>query len=509
MLRNLVRETLLPRRIGFILGGLWMVANAAAQTLPSFPGAEGFGAIASGGRGGQVLTVTTLAPDPAGQQAGSLNWALRQSGPRTIVFAVSGVIHAYADIVHGDVTIAGQTSPGGITVRGIVCDGHYERNACDNLVIRHLRSRPAWNEALPAGGTRLDDALRLDGVNRVMLDHLSLAHATDEVMQISWASDVSLQHSVLAETVGGHAELGGVLMNYAHAEHPQDRISLHHNLWFRLSGRMPEITCEASGYDDEPARIDACQSTPLQLELSNNLYADPGFSIWYGRWVDGNEANGPYRVQLNLRGNLFLPRSGHPYGIAASDLLAEPQNSFFAEDNHNPAYPGEVDYALFYCCNDFPLYHPNTDFGLATRRSQPHPFPAISLQPAASLQQNLPGRVGRLPHDSMDRRIANTSRDAVFPATPYGTPLANDALTLDFDPENPPMAALDSDADGMPDAFESAHGLNPNLYSPNGSTLSLPLLGAPGYTDLEVYLHLTALALQADSAASVFANGFE
>lgn len=171
MRRILVGEIVPPRRIGFILGGLWMVANASAQTLPSFPGAEGFGAIASGGRGGQVLTVTTLAPDPAGQQVGSLNWALRQSGPRTIVFAVSGVIHAYADIVHGDVSIAGQTSPGGITVRGIVCDGHYERNACDNLVIRHLRSRPAWNEPLPAGGTRLDDALRLDGVNRVMLDH--------------------------------------------------------------------------------------------------------------------------------------------------------------------------------------------------------------------------------------------------------------------------------------------------------------------------------------------------
>lgn len=509
MRRIVYRETGRPRRIGLILGGLCMAANASAQVLPSFPGAEGFGAVASGGRGGQVLTVTTLAADPAGQQPGSLNWALRQSGPRTIVFAVSGVIHAYADIVHGDVTIAGQTSPGGITVRGIVCDGHYERNVCDNLVIRHLRSRPAWTEALPEGGTRLDDALRLDGVNRVMLDHLSLAHATDEVMQISWASDVSLQHSVLAETVGGHAELGGVLMNYAHADHPQDRLSLHHNLWFRLSGRMPEITCEASGYDNEAPRIDACQNTPLQLELSNNLFADPGFPIWYGRWVDGNEGAGPYRVQLNLRGNLFLPRSGHPYGIAASDLLAEPQNSLYADDNRNPVYPGEVDYALFYCCNDFPLYHPNTDFGVATRRSEPHPFPPLGLQSALSLQQTLPGKVGRLPNDAMDRRIADTTRLATFPNTPYGTPLANDALVLDFDPENPPAAAPDSDADGLPDAFESAHGLNPNLYSPNGTTLSLPLLGVAGYTDLEVYLHLAALALQEDTTAALFASGFE
>ena len=72
MRRIVYRETSWPCRIGLILGGLCMAANASAQVLPSFPGAEGFGAVASGGRGGQVLTVTTLAADPAGQQPGSL-----------------------------------------------------------------------------------------------------------------------------------------------------------------------------------------------------------------------------------------------------------------------------------------------------------------------------------------------------------------------------------------------------------------------------------------------------
>ncbi|MGV2436525.1 MAG UNVERIFIED_CONTAM: hypothetical protein LVT10_17860 [Anaerolineae bacterium] len=74
----------------------------------SFPGAEGFGAVASGGRGGQVLTVTTLAPSGEG----SLQAALDTPGARTIVFAVSGVIDTTANITHGNVTIAGQTSPG-------------------------------------------------------------------------------------------------------------------------------------------------------------------------------------------------------------------------------------------------------------------------------------------------------------------------------------------------------------------------------------------------------------
>ena len=174
---------------------LVLAAPAFAQGLPAFPGAEGFGAIASGGRGGAVYSVTTLDPDPGGTIPGSLNHALRQSGPRTIVFRVSGVIHGIANIVHGDVTIAGQTSPGGIIVRGLICDGHYEQNACDNVIVRHLRSRPAWNLTVPAGGERLDDALRLDGINRAIFDHVSLAHATDEALQISWASDITVQDS--------------------------------------------------------------------------------------------------------------------------------------------------------------------------------------------------------------------------------------------------------------------------------------------------------------------------
>ena len=82
---------------------------------PAFPGAEGFGAGATGGRGGSVQIVTTL--DPTGP--GSLQEALNVSGARIIVFEVSGVIEGDIHIPHGDVTIAGQTAPGaGITIHG-------------------------------------------------------------------------------------------------------------------------------------------------------------------------------------------------------------------------------------------------------------------------------------------------------------------------------------------------------------------------------------------------------
>lgn len=140
--------------------------------------------MATGGRGGRVLYVTTLHPDPNGELPGSLNWALRQSGPSSILFKVSGVIPAAANIVHGDVTIAGQTSPGGIIVRGLICDGHYECNTC-NFGVPY--SEPVANDAFdldfdPAHPSvapvdsdedGMPDAWELEhGLNPAVQDHL-------------------------------------------------------------------------------------------------------------------------------------------------------------------------------------------------------------------------------------------------------------------------------------------------------------------------------------------------
>lgn len=503
-----------PRRTAGILGlaGLLLLITAgvtSAQALPTFPGAEGFGAQTTGGRGGRVLYVTTLAADPNGQQPGSLNWALRQTGPRYVLFKVSGVIHAPASVVHGNVTIAGQTSPGGIIVRGLVCDGHYLRHDCGNLVVRHLRSRPAAHEGVPSGGDALDDALRLDGIRRFMIDRSSFAHATDEAVQISWASRGTIQRSFLAETVGGHAIYGGVLMNYAHPDFPQDELSLVKNLWYRFEGRLPEINCEASNYEDQPPfQTTACADRPLRFELSNNLQFDPGIDIQFQRHVDGNPALGPYVIHMNAVNNHVIARAGHGNALFNWDGLQNATNRLFFSGNRMNLYPAYADYQLAYCCNDFPSAAPNTFLGQAEQLAVRHPFPAVAYWTTDEVVTGLAARAGALPHDPMDRRIRTRVATGVPANLPRDQPEANDALLLDFTVPPPPPS--DRDNDGMPDAFEIQHaglGLDPDVPQANGAHLSLPLLGIAGYDNLEVYLHLLSEAQAA--VPGLFGDGFE
>lgn len=478
----------------------------AAQSLAAFPGAEGFGAQSTGGRGGRVIYVTSLGAD--GNTPGTLNWALRQTGPRYILFKVSGVIHAPAHIRQAHVTIAGQTSPGGVIVRGMVCDGHYLRHDCSNLIVRHMRSRPAAHRGVPSGGDALDDALRLDGIKRFIIDRSSFAHAADEAVQLSWASEGTIQRSIIAETVGGHAIYGGLLMNYAHPDFPQDQLSLVKNLWYRLGGRLPEINCEASNYEDiQPFRIDACQNTPLRVELSNNLQFDPGIDVQFAQWVDANPANGPYLIRMNAVGNYVIGRSGYGNAVFNWDMLRNAGNRLHLADNRMNLYPGYTDYQLSYCCNDFPSAAPNTWLGQAERMSQRHPYPPIQYLPASTLPAAIPGLAGAFPHDPMDRRIMARVQSRVPALLDRAQPEAEDALLLDF--SSAPLPPPDRDNDGMPDAFEVRHaalGLNPDVAQTNGAQLSLPLLGVAGYDNLEVYLHLLSEAL---SRGEVFADGYE
>lgn len=481
--------------IGMALLLALIIGHAEAQPadLPAFPGAEGFGALASGGRGGIVLYVTNL--NTSGP--GSLQEALDTPGKRTIVFAVSGVIDSAIYIRHGDLTIAGQTSPGGIIVRGIICDGHYEVNNCDNLIIRHLRSRPAAHLG-DAEQRAADDALRLDGVENVMIDHLSLANASDEAVQISLARNITIQHTILGETVGAHHEFGGMLINYSHSQRPLDRISLHHNLWYRITERLPEIACELTrgfGADDAPELPSFCVQQPLNIEISSNLIWDPDSTVTYSPvvWGPSGEESGEFRLNMNYVNNFFYVRPDFPYAMLSGDFGSAPDNTYYLRGNQLSLYPDYADSQLIYCCNDFDLYHPNAEPIAGQLLPERLPFPPISYTDTAALTEAIGATAGAFPRDAMDQRYAESLRSGIIPNVPHDRPVADDAFALTFDPQHPPLAPLDSDQDGMPDDWERRHGLDPAIQDHNGTTLS-----AEGYTNLEIYLNLLADTLVQD-----------
>src|SRR5690625_1706802 len=165
---------------GLLLGSSLLLAaplsaQAAYDELPAFPGAEGFGYAAAGGRGGEVYHVTSH--DLTGP--GTLHDALTTAGstPRTIVFEVSGDLEIPKIIVEdkANITIAGQTAPGGgVTVRG----GTIRFIDSHDIIIRYMRFR------LGASAPYNDDTMYIEDSQRVIIDHSSFSWGTDEVLSI-------------------------------------------------------------------------------------------------------------------------------------------------------------------------------------------------------------------------------------------------------------------------------------------------------------------------------------
>jgi pectate lyase len=205
-----------------------------ADELPAFPGAEGFGAMTVGGRGGKVIKVTNL--NSSG--SGSLQAACEAEGSRIVVFEVGGVIHGDIAIRHSYITIAGQTAPSpGITVEGRLLARPRDRSRLHDIVVRFLRFRP-----LPTTGAS-GDAVQLPKTERVILDHLSLSWANDETIDIIYSSEVTVQWCAIEESdPTGHSK--GVPHNFGilSAYEGSGNISLHHNLFAHHYRRCPSLS---------------------------------------------------------------------------------------------------------------------------------------------------------------------------------------------------------------------------------------------------------------------------
>src|SRR6185436_7493665 len=212
---------------GVTKGDLWMFRTRSL----AFPGAEGYGRFARGGRGGVVVEVTNT----NNSGPGSLRDALTGNyGPRTVIFAVSGLITLESDLIinqnNAYITLAGQTAPG----KGI-CTRKYQLGMSGgrDVIIRHVRSRPGDIAAVTLNGSGMS------GSDHCIMDHVSISWGIDEELSTRTSRNVTFQHSLISEAlnIAGHDHYGvGARHGFA-ATVGGDVASLHHNLLAHCEGR--------------------------------------------------------------------------------------------------------------------------------------------------------------------------------------------------------------------------------------------------------------------------------
>ncbi|MFD0989753.1 T9SS type A sorting domain-containing protein [Mariniflexile jejuense] len=216
-----------------------------SQNIPSFSGAEGFGAVTVGGRGGDVYHVTNL--NDSGP--GSFRAGCQASGARTIVFDVSGIINLTSEvqIINPYITIAGQTAPGdGVIIAGATVN---MTGRVNDILIRYMRFRRSYDKSGPAPIPNQPSAgqclVGMSVSKNIMIDHVSSSWGTDENMsmyrcqldggKLIPTKNITVQWSIISEALNpenhGFANTwGGQGANH------------HHNLMACNVGRNPSIS---------------------------------------------------------------------------------------------------------------------------------------------------------------------------------------------------------------------------------------------------------------------------
>jgi pectate lyase len=211
----------------------------------AFPGADGYGALASGGRGSDAFVVDTVediggtAPGPRG----SLRQAL-QSGSKVVVFAVGPVIELSAYLyVPSNVTIAGETAPGST---GLSVYGHGTRITGDNVIVRYMRFRDQDRNRAPGQAMSID-SLEVLEADKVIVDHCSCSWGNDASLDVYKATNVTVQWSIISETLEPHSMAMVIQGPSAAGDDVRRTISLHHNLWAHNRARSPWLQHKYTG----------------------------------------------------------------------------------------------------------------------------------------------------------------------------------------------------------------------------------------------------------------------
>ena len=464
-------------------------ASMAEENSPiAFPGAEGWGRFATGGRGGRVVFVTNTEDYTSSETPieGSLRAALQAEGndPITIVFRTSGRIDLkeVLKVNRGNITLAGQTAPGD----GICISGRRIYFSGNNYIIRYLRFR------MGDGNQSNESSLDIENATNVIVDHCSLSWSVEENVTMYDNKYTTMQWCILTESLKDS--------NHPKGEHGYGGIwggknaSFHHNMLANHDSRNPRFD-HPQVYEnpDNPARRG-------HVDFRNNVIFNWGNNNTYGGeggWF--NLVNNYYKQGKDSRDRKYIYDVN---GIYTSKDIDYGYPELYVSGNVYHDYPGIT------ADNLTGLYwHDDSSYEV--------PSDAVMLSSPLSLEGPSGQDIYTSTHSAYDAFEAvcgfggaSDARDAVDERAVSGAKAGTGAIIdLPSDvggyPEYTASAeeteqVKDTDGDGMPDWFETEFGLDPSDAS-DGITKNLDRKGR--YTNLEMYLHYLVRDIVASQTA--------
>jgi hypothetical protein len=462
-------------------------ADLPQSDILAFPGAEGGGAHSFGGRGGRTIVVTSL--DDSGP--GTLREACEAAGPRVVVFNIAGVINLKDRIrVRAPyITIDGQKAPGdGICIAGATVE--FENH---DAIIRYLRFRRGQTSIYDR-----NDALGGNPIGNIIVDHCSTSWGLDENLSMYRhmyepspgapkqklpTVNITIQWCISFEALDTfHHAFGGTWGG--------KNSTFHHNLFACNTGRNASI---GMGYS---------------FNFINNTVFN-----WRHRTLDGGDATS----EVNVINNYYKPGPITQASVSHRIGLPQPSSKPDGQKNYGKWYvAGNV------VVGDEAVTKNNWDDGIQfsdehvsetlqtvgaskeaslieqVRVDKPFPMAAVNIQPATEAYDAvLKGGGATLPkRDSVDQRAIDETRTGTM-VYAAGKGIITDIKQVGGYPAYKGEPFKDSDQDGMPDAWEIAHGLNPNDASDAAKTS-----GGDGYTNIEKYLYDLDPTAKAASAAN-------
>ena len=440
------------------LGTVWSFKPAQL----AFPGAEGYGRFAVGGRGGKVVEVTNL--NDSGP--GSLRDAVDQPiGPRTIVFNVSGNIKLQSRLVVNQpyITIAGQTAPG----EGITISKAPVGLTGNDGVIRFLKVR--------IGGGTTFDGMGLTGANHSIIDHCSISWTIDESFSSRGSHNITLQRTLISEAlnIAGHDKYpAGKMHGYA-ATIGGDIGSFHHNLLAHNEGRNWSIGGGLNGDGYYGGKLD----------IRNNVVYN-----WGHRTTDGGAS------EVNFVNNFYKPGVSTKIFVALNaqiEGVGKGKQQYYFDGNVMPGYFNEKNQdkgRKFTISNkaivDYDVFLPKPFFESY-----------VNTQSATAAYKNVLSDVGANQpfFDKHDKRIVDETLKGTYTykgsKSGLGGMIDNESDAggfPNFVSETRP-ADWDTDHDGLPNWWEKAFGLNENSKAGDFSDVNADA-DKDGFTQLDNYL---------------------